>query len=143
MQQSSHTQAPRSQDPHTHEQVLQAAAHLVSAFASNDTARYFASFSPEATFVFHTLPQPLYTRAEYEAVWAQWQAEGFAVLECQSSNGHVSLQGEVAIFIHDVSTRLRVAGEEVQCEERETIVFHHREGRWLACHEHLSVASAA
>lgn len=133
MQQSSHTQ----------EQVLQAAAELVQAFASNDTARYFASFSGDATFVFHTLPRPLYTRAEYEAVWAQWQAEGFAVLECQSSNGHVSLHGDVAIFIHDVSTRLRIAGEELQCEERETIVFHYRDGRWLACHEHLSVASAA
>jgi ketosteroid isomerase-like protein len=128
--------------PHTQEQVLQAAADLVQAFASNDTARYFDCFSLDATFVFHTLPQPLYARADYEALWAQWQAEGFAVLACESSNGHVSLLGDVAIFIHDVSTRLRVAGEDVQCEERESIVFHYRAGRWLACHEHLSVVSA-
>ena len=131
------------QSPHTQEQVFQAAADLVEAFASNDTARYFDCFSSDATFVFHTLPQPLYTRAEYEAVWAQWQAEGFAVQACQSSNGRVSLLGDVAIFIHDVATRLQVAGEVLDCEERETIVFQYRDGRWLACHEHLSVVSAA
>ena len=35
-------------------QVRQAAADLVAAFASNDTARYFACFSEDATFLFHT-----------------------------------------------------------------------------------------
>jgi hypothetical protein len=32
------------------------------------------------------LPQPLLSRRAYEELWAQWQAEGFAVLACESSN---------------------------------------------------------
>ncbi|MGF6394653.1 YybH family protein [Pseudomonas plecoglossicida] len=124
-------------------QVRQAAADLVSAFASNDTARYFACFSEDATFLFHTLPQPLLSRRAYEDLWAQWQAEGFAVLGCKSSNVQVSLQGDVAIFMHDVATHIRIAGEEHLLNERETIVFRHQGERWLACHEHLSVVSAA
>lgn len=119
-------------------EVLKAAAELVDAFAHNDTPRYFGCFSEDATFVFHTLAQPLLSRAAYQTVWQQWQAEDFAVLDCRSSNGHVSLHGEVAIFIHDVTTHLRVAGEDQHLNERETIVFRHQDGRWLACHEHLS-----
>ena len=122
-------------------QVLQAAAALVEAFASNDTGRYFACFSEDATFLLHTLPQPLMSRLAYEQLWAQWQAEGFAVLGCQSSNGQVSLQGDVAIFMHDVATHLRVGGEELQLQERETIVFRLHGEHWLACHEHLSALS--
>ncbi|MFJ4429375.1 YybH family protein [Pseudomonas sp. NPDC089395] len=124
-------------------QVRQAAADLVSAFASNDTARYFACFSEDATFLFHTLPHPLLSRRAYEDLWGQWQAEGFAVLDCASSNTQVSLQGDVAIFMHDVATHIRIAGEEHQLSERETIVFRRQGERWLACHEHLSVISAA
>lgn len=124
-------------------QVRHAAADLVAAFASNDTARYFACFSEDATFLFHTLAQPLLSRRAYEDLWAQWQAEGFAVLGCRSSNVQVSLQGEVAIFMHDVATHIRIAGEEHQLDERETIVFRRQGERWLACHEHLSVVSAA
>ncbi|AVH38187.1 MULTISPECIES: YybH family protein [Pseudomonas] len=122
-------------------QVRQAAADLVAAFASNDAARYFACFSEDATFLFHTLPHPLLSRRAYEAVWADWQAEGFAVLDCTSSNAQVSLQGEVAIFMHDVATRLRVGGEALALNERETIVFRLYGERWLACHEHLSAVS--
>lgn len=125
------------------QQVLQAAADLVDAFASNDTARYFACFSEDATFLFHTLPQPLNSRLAYEQVWQQWQAEGFAVLGCTSSNGQVSLQGDVAIFLHDVATHLRIADEELHLRERETIVFRQYGERWLACHEHLSQPSDA
>jgi len=124
-------------------QVRQAAADLVAAFASNDTARYFACFSEDATFLFHTVPQPLLSRRAYEELWASWQADGFAVLGCESSNAQVSLQGDVAIFMHDVATRLRVAGETLDLNERETIVFRLHGERWLACHEHLSVVSAA
>ncbi|MFJ2981721.1 MULTISPECIES: YybH family protein [unclassified Pseudomonas] len=124
-------------------QVRQAAADLVAAFASNDTARYFACFSEDATFLFHTLAQPLLSRRAYEDLWAQWQAEGFAVLGCASSNVQVSLQGDVAIFMHDVATRIRIAGEEHPLTERETIVFRRQGERWLACHEHLSVVTAA
>ncbi|WP_312936974.1 nuclear transport factor 2 family protein [Pseudomonas sp.] len=118
-------------------EVHAAAAALVEAFASNDTARYFTCFSADASFVFHTQPQPL-TLAGYQALWQQWQAEGFAVLGCRSSNGQVSVLGDVAIFIHDVATHLRADGAEHHLEERETIVFRRQSGRWLACHEHLS-----
>lgn len=122
-------------------QVRQAAADLVDAFASNDTDRYFACFSEDASFLFHTLPQPLLSRRAYQALWAQWQAEGFAVLGCQSSNAHITLLGDVAIFLHDVATHIRIAGDEHLLAERETIVFRREGERWLACHEHLSVVS--
>lgn len=124
-------------------QVQLAAAELVAAFASNDSARYFACFSEDATFLFHTLAQPLLTRRAYENLWAQWQAEGFAVLACQSSNPQISLQGEVAIFMHEVATHIHAAGQDQQLAERETIVFRRYGERWLACHEHLSVLSPA
>ncbi|HKS13959.1 MAG TPA: nuclear transport factor 2 family protein [Pseudomonas sp.] len=124
-------------------QVRQAAADLVDAFASNDTARYFDCFSEDASFFFHTLPQPLHSRRAYQDLWQQWQAEGFAVLGCQSSNASVSVQGEVAIFMHDVATHIRQGGVEHRLQERETIVFRLHGERWLACHEHLSVVSPA
>jgi ketosteroid isomerase-like protein len=122
------------------EQVLQAAAELVEAFAGNDTEAYFAAFSEDATFVFHTCPQPLNGRAAYRTLWDEWQRDGLRVLACTSSNPLVSLQGELAIFVHDVATRLQVGGEIVDSLERETIVFRQaqQQGRWLACHEHLS-----
>ncbi len=124
-------------------QVSQAAAELVAAFASNDTQRYFACFSEDASFVFHTLPQPLFSRQQYQTLWQQWQADGFKVLDCQSSNASITLQGELAIFIHDVDTRISLNGEEQQLAERETILFRRHDCHWLACHEHLSVVSLA
>jgi ketosteroid isomerase-like protein len=118
--------------------VLQAAADLVTAFAQNDREAYFGAFSADASFVFYTLEQPLLTRDAYQALWDSWRLEGFEVLSCISSNAHVSLQGDVAIFIHDVTTELRMQGEQSFSQERETIVFRQQQGRWLACHEHLS-----
>lgn len=121
------------------QQVLNAAERLVAAFGRTDTAAYFAAFSEDASFVFHTWPTPLLSRAAYEAVWADWLADGFQVLECMSSKPFVSIQGDVAIFVHDVRTQVHVAGSESTSYERETIVFREVEaGRWLACHEHLS-----
>ncbi|SDH92806.1 nuclear transport factor 2 family protein [Pseudomonas panipatensis] len=124
-------------------QVLEAARDLVAAFARTDTEAYFAAFSEDASFIFHTWPQPLPTRAAYREVWEGWLREdGFAVLDCQSSNTVVSLHGDVAIFSHDVATRLRIQGAESLNHERETIVFRRtqEQGRWLAVHEHLSAA---
>lgn len=126
--------------------VLKAAADLVSAFARNDRAAYFGAFTADASFVFYTLPQPLLSRDAYQALWDSWrQDEGFEVLSCSSSNAVVSLQGDVAIFIHDVATELRMNGEQFFSQERETIVFKRQgtseqqeQGLWLACHEHLS-----
>ncbi|MEX5554365.1 nuclear transport factor 2 family protein [Pseudomonas pergaminensis] len=127
-------------------EVLQAAADLVAAFARNDRAAYFGAFTADASFVFYTLPQPLLSRDAYQALWDNWRRdEGFEVLSCTSSNAFVSLQGDVAIFIHDVATELRMNGEQFNSQERETIVFkrqglgaEQQEGLWLACHEHLS-----
>ena len=126
--------------------VLQAAAELVAAFARNDRAAYFGAFTADASFVFYTLPQPLLSRDAYQALWDSWRAdEGFEVLSCTSSNAFVSLQGDVAIFVHDVATELRMNGEQFFSQERETIVFkrqglrtQQKQGLWLACHEHLS-----
>jgi ketosteroid isomerase-like protein len=122
------------------EEVLQAAADLVTAFATNDRDAYFGAFSADASFLFYTLEQPLLSRDAYQAVWDSWRLEGFEVLSCVSSNAFISLQGDgVAIFIHDVATELRMQGEQSFSQERETIVFRRQpEGRWLACHEHLS-----
>lgn len=122
------------------ENVLNAAAVLVAAFARNDREAYFAAFSRDASFVFYTLPQPLLSRDAYQVLWDQWRAEdGFEVLACTSSNAFVSLQGDVALFIHDVVTELRMQGEQHFSQERETIVFRRQQqGHWLACHEHLS-----
>lgn len=127
-------------------EVLQAAADLVAAFARNDRAAYFGAFTADASFVFYTLPQPLLSRDAYQAVWDSWRRdEGFEVLSCTSSNAFVSLQGDVAIFMHDVATEQRMQGEQFFSQERETIVFkrqgsrtEQKEGLWLACHEHLS-----
>ncbi|MFJ7883254.1 YybH family protein [Pseudomonas sp. NPDC096917] len=129
-----------------HDEVLSAAADLVSAFARNDREAYFGAFSVDASFVFYTLPQPLLSRDAYQALWDSWrQEEGFEVLSCTSSNAFVSLQGDMAIFVHDVATELRMQGEQFFSQERETIVFkrqrsgtQEQEGLWLACHEHLS-----
>ncbi|WP_411392221.1 YybH family protein [Pseudomonas sp. MPB23] len=128
----------------THE-VLNAAANLVAAFARNDRAAYFDAFTADASFVFYTLPQPLLSRDAYQTLWDSWRRdEGFEVLSCTSSNAVVSLQGDVAIFIHDVATELRMNGEQFFSQERETIVFKRQgsqveqQGLWLACHEHLS-----
>ncbi|WP_439864403.1 YybH family protein [Pseudomonas antarctica] len=128
------------------QQVLKAAAELVSAFARNDRAAYFGAFTADASFVFYTLPQPLLSRDAYQVLWDSWRAnEGFEVLSCTSNNAVVSLQGDVAIFIHEVATELRMNGEQCFSQERETIVFkrqgsgtQQKEGLWLACHEHLS-----
>ena len=122
------------------DQVLKAAAELVSAFARNDRDAYFGAFTADASFVFHTLEQPLLSRDAYQALWDRWRSEdGFEVLNCTSSNAFVSLQGDVAIFIHDVATELRMQGELHFSQERETIVFRReQQGLWLACHEHLS-----
>ena len=127
-------------------EVLQAAADVVAAFARNDRAAYFGAFTADASFVFYTLTQPLLSRDAYQALWDSWRRdEGFEVLSCTSSNAVVSLQGDVAIFMHDVATELRMNGEQFFSQERETIVFkrqgnrtEQKQGLWLACHEHLS-----
>lgn len=120
--------------------VLAAVQSLVAAFARHDTAAYFAAFSADASFIFHTTPEILHTRAAYEALWQSWEKNlGFKVLSCQSSAQAVQLFGDTAVFNHRVRTVLQTHEGQLTLDERETIVFHRTaEGPWLAVHEHLS-----
>ena len=121
-------------------EVLAAAEALVRAFAGGDSAAYFACFAPDATFVFHTTPPRLGSRAAYEALWEQWVTEdGFRVVSCASSNPVVQVLGaDAAVFAHDVATVLEVGGGREELRERESIVFARRDEVWMAVHEHLS-----
>ena len=121
------------------EGVAAAAAAIVAAFGRHDQEAYFALFDPEATFVFYTTPQRLENRAAYQQEWAKWERElGFRVRSCSSSDQRVQLIGDVAIFTHSVLTEISTNEGESMLRERETIVFHRRNGRWIAVHEHLS-----
>jgi ketosteroid isomerase-like protein len=121
--------------------VLAAAADLVSAFGSHDREGYFASFEPGATFLFHSADALLGSRAAYEGEWDGWVRAGLEVLGCVSTEQRADLLGEdVAVFTHRVRTHLRDAEGEHRLAERETIVLRRQpDGRWLGVHEHLSV----
>ena len=124
------------------QQVLEAAHALVEAFARHDAAAYFAAFRPDATFCFHTHPEVLGSRAEYEELWRSWEADGFRVLGCVSREQRVQSLGDVAVFVHRVATRIRTGETEESLDERETIVFARGDTGWLAVHEHLSPVPA-
>jgi ketosteroid isomerase-like protein len=124
-------------------EVLVAAGSLVDAFGRHDVDAYFAAFRPDATFVFHTHPRPLRSRGDYRRLWNTWEDDGFRVLGCESSDQHVQVLGEVAVFSHRVATRVRLGGEEEQLDERETIVFAREPEGWAAVHEHLSPVPTA
>jgi uncharacterized protein (TIGR02246 family) len=121
----------------------EAAEALISAFASHDREGYFAAFAPDASFIFHNVPHVLASRAAYEELWRVWEADGFRVRSCLSSEADLKLLGdEVAVFTHSVTTTLDGV-DEVQ-HERETIVLRREpDGRWLAVHEHLSPLPSA
>ncbi len=123
-------------------EVLAAAAALVDAFGGHQVDAYFAAFRPDATFVFHTHPQPLGSRADYERLWRTWEGDGFRVLGCESTDQHVQVLGEVAVFTHRVATHVRLGDEEEHLDERETIVFVREGTGWTAVHEHLSPVPA-
>lgn len=119
--------------------VLDVAASLVASFGRHATDAYFAHFAPEATFVFYNHPHVLGGRADYQALWGEWEKDGFRILSCHSSNQAVSLiSTDCAVFTHHVDTRAHIGGETMSLTERETIVFVLRDGKWLAVHEHLS-----
>jgi ketosteroid isomerase-like protein len=123
--------------------VLAAAMRLVDAFGRHDAEAYFAAFTEDATFIFHNLDRVLMGRDAYRAEWRLWEdRDGFRVLACRSSDPHVQLAGDVAVFTHGVETDLSVAGAAVTNRERETIVFRFIDGAWLAFHEHLSALTA-
>ncbi len=122
--------------------AMRAAADLLAAFGAHDTRRYFDAFAPEATFLFHNAPAVIPSRAAYEALWVEWEEDGFRVLSCRSLEPRLDLvTDDVAVFTHTVRTRL--AGVADEQRERETIVLRRdADGRWLGVHEHLSLDSA-
>lgn len=126
------------------EAVLAAASEIVDAFAATDGERYFAAFSPEATFLFHTEPERLADRAAYERLWAGWVDGGWRVVSCTSSDPLVQTFPGGAVFTHSVATTVDTGEGTESYRERETIVFR-VEGatdaaapRLVAVHEHLS-----
>lgn len=120
-------------------EVKAAADSIVAAFGRHDIGAYFSRFAPEATFVFHTTARRLENLAEYRQEWANWERDiGFRVLSCMSSDQRVQLVGDIAIFTHAVRSEISTNEAELTVHERETIVFHRRDGKWIAIHEHLS-----
>lgn len=120
-------------------EVVAAADAIVAAFGRHDSKAYFALFAPEATFVFHTTPRRLDSRADYEAEWAKWEKDdGFRVRSCRSTNQKAQLFGDVAVFSHSTRTELSTKQGDDILLERETIIFHRRGGKWVAVHEHVS-----
>ncbi len=120
--------------------VIAAANSLVDAFSRHNRDAYLAAFAPAATFIFHNLDRVLNSRAEYETEWDLWERrDGFHVVKCTSTDQHVQLHGDVAVFTHNVETYIRLGDDIVSNFERETIVFEKTPaGNWLAVHEHLS-----
>ena len=125
--------------------VLAAAAAIVDDFGHHRTADYFAGFAPDATFVFYTHTERLNSRAEYEALWSEWESkDGFRVHGCRSTNHKVQLLGDsAAVFTHLVESDIEFGGEVSTINERETIVFAYRDHKWVAVHEHLSPETAS
>lgn len=118
--------------------VAAAADRLVNAFAAHDAEDYFGAFAPDATFLFHSSPELLGSRAEYEAEWSSWERDGFHVEECRTRDRRIDVIAPgVAVMTHRVRTRL--SGVDDVQRERESIVFVRGiDGTWLAVHEHLS-----
>jgi ketosteroid isomerase-like protein len=120
-------------------EVIAAAVALIDAFARNDRPRYFAAFIPEATFIFHTTNRVLTSRAAYEAEWESWITDlDFKVKDCISTHRVAKVYGSVGVFTHQTETHISTKDGEQSYQERETIIFHNINGKWLAVHEHLS-----
>jgi ketosteroid isomerase-like protein len=122
----------------TSDQVLTATDELIAAFAANDTAAYFACFTPDATFVFYPEDRRFENRAAYEAVWASWLDSGWRVVSCTSSDRLVQTYGNFAALTHTCDAVTSVDGQETTLRERESIIFVLDGDRPLAVHEHLS-----
>src|SRR4051794_41978709 len=105
------------------DEVLAAAASLVDAFGRHDAEAYFAAFREDSTFVFHTHPQPLGSRAEYEELWRAWQQDGFRGLSCASSEQRGEDLGGVAVFNPPLAAPGRGGGGGGRLRERGAIAF--------------------
>ena len=124
-------------------EVRAAADALVADFGAGRVDAYFARMAEDAAFVIHTTPERLASRAAYRALWERWSADdGFRVLACTSRDQEVQVLGDdAAVLAHDVTTRVATHDGEEELQERESIVFARRDGRWLVVHEHLSAAA--
>lgn len=122
----------------TSEAVEAAASAIVDAFAATDGDQYFALFAPDATFVFHTEPNRLNRREEYERLWQEWVDSGWRVSSCESSDRRIQTFDGGAVFTHTVDTSVDTADGPESYRERETIVFAAQDDELTAIHEHLS-----
>lgn len=122
----------------TVDEVLSHAKEIVDAYAATDTDRYFSTFDPEASFVFHPEDRRLDSRAEYEDKWARWIEDGWRVVSCESSEPLVQTFPGGAVFSHTVNTTVDTAGKQESYTERESIVFRVAGDGLAAIHEHLS-----
>ncbi len=113
---------------------------LLNAFTASDSARYFAHFHPDATFLFYDTPHRIESRKDYEDMWSRWERDAaFRVLDCKSTNQRMqSYPNGTAIFTHDVRTTRSLDGVEDVVLERETIVLVRVDNQWTCVHEHLS-----
>lgn len=124
------------------EDVRKAANNLVAHFGSGRVNEYFQCFSPDADFIFYTHPVRLASRSEYEELWKKWENDfKFKVLSCESSNQSIKIVENLAIFTHDVATKISNIDGMEELKERETIVFKREGNQWIAIHEHLSPSS--
>lgn len=122
------------------DEVTSAAERIVAAYSVMDEDAYFASFDPQATFIFHGTPERLSSREDYEAQWRTWVSNGWKVISCHSSDPFIQIYGTTAVFSHSVATTTEELGQRATTEERETIVFTRSvSGGILAVHEHLSL----
>lgn len=119
--------------------ALAAIDAIIDNFARHQREAYFAGFAADATFLFHTEPHRLDSRAAYEALWAEWErVSRFRVQNATSSNRRLQLFGSAAVFSHDVETTVVLEGSERVLHERESIIMQRRGDTWLGVHEHLS-----
>lgn len=136
---SSAADTSNSENAGVEAEVLAAADAIIEAFGSHQRDAYFEGFAPDASFIFYTADHRLESRADYEKLWQSWEQDsGFRVHGCKSTNRRVQVFGPVAVFLHDVETRVEMDASVETVLERETIAFELRDGRWLAVHENLS-----
>jgi uncharacterized protein (TIGR02246 family) len=120
-----------------HREVRLAYEDLMSAFASGDTAAYFAGFHEAASFIFPG-EQLLESRSAYRTAWSRWHDDGVRFTDVVADDVRVRLFGETAVVTHRIATTVTSGGEVSVERERESIIFVRQGGRWLAVHEHLS-----
>jgi ketosteroid isomerase-like protein len=120
-------------------EIIAASRAIVAAFGADDPGSYFKLFSPEATFIFREEPQRFENRDAYEQAWASWRQDlGLKIRSCSSSDQLVKIFGDVAVLMQSLTTEITTNTGNETLQERETIVFHRRDGHWIAVHEHLS-----